>query len=90
MDTTPAQLAAQLAIDARAVARRLPFNERAALVRDLVNAVRDAVKFDPHPFAPHGMMIEEMERLSEIGTLAENYADDARIANLRDQGRWFE
>lgn len=83
---TPTQIAAQLVTDTRRVASRLPFEDRAALVRDLVNAIRDAVKFDPHRLAPTGTL-EELERLSEIGTLTENYADDACVSALHTQAR---
>lgn len=82
-DTTkaPAEIVAQVVGDTRAVASRLPFDARAALVRDLIKAVRDAVKFDPHTLALHGTTAE-VERLSAIGTLAEDYADDAARAAM--------
>lgn len=83
---SPTQIAAQLTADTRAVASRLTFIERAALVRDLVAAVRDAVKFDPHGLAPYGTP-EELVRLADIGSLAEDYAADALAAAIRQDGR---
>ena len=75
MTTTesPQQIAARLAREARIVATDLPFDERADLVRELVKAVRDAVKFDPTiGGAPEGQEWE-LEGLGSVTHAAEDY-----------------
>lgn len=44
---TPNQTVARIIREVREVASQIPFDERAGLIREVVHAVRDAIKFDP-------------------------------------------
>lgn len=70
---TPEQTVARIVTEARAVASDLPFDQRAFLIREVVNSVRNAVKFDPtFGGAPEGAEWE-LDGLAEIGDAAETY-----------------
>lgn len=70
---TPEQIVARIVAETRAVASDLPFEQRAFLLREVVNSVRNAVKFDPtFGGAPEGAEWE-LDGLAPIGDAAETY-----------------
>lgn len=70
----PEVLVRRLLAEVQAVAASLPFEERATLLRNLVKAVRDAVKFGPLPggVGPRGTE-DELQGMATVGDAAENY-----------------
>jgi hypothetical protein len=63
----------RLGREAREAAGRIPFDQRAALIRAVVNGVRDGVKFDPTlGGAPEGREWE-MDRLDAVKKAAEDH-----------------
>lgn len=83
---TPDQTAARIVSEARAVASKLPFDERANLLREVSKAVRDAVKFDTTTGgAPQGAEWEK-DGLAEVGNAAENYYFEALRERQSRQG----
>jgi len=78
---TPDQIVSRLAREAREVAGMLPFDERAKLLREITNAVRDAVKFDATlGGAPKGREWE-MDGLDSVTQATEDYY----FATLREK-----
>lgn len=75
--------AVRLVRETREVAGALPFEKRADLLRDVVKAIRDAVKFDPlaQGAAPAGMDWE-LEGIGVVGDAAENYYYSALNAKI--------
>lgn len=70
---TPAQAASRIIYEVREVASDLPYDARAKLVREIVKAVRDAVKFDATVGgAPQGRDWE-LDGLGAVGDAAEDY-----------------
>lgn len=77
----------ELVSQARSAAARASFEERADLLRELVRAVRDAVKFDPlREPAPEGTSWE-LDQLSEVGNAAEDFYDVVLESVYRGAGR---
>lgn len=63
----------RLGREAREMTSRMSFDQRAALIRSVVNGVRDGVKFDPTPGgAPEGAAWE-MDGLDPIHQAAEDH-----------------
>ncbi|WP_028048364.1 hypothetical protein [Cellulomonas sp. URHD0024] len=85
---TPQWAAARLRSEVRLTASRLTFEQRADFLRDLVKAVRDAVKFDPllGGSAPDGTEWE-LNGMGVVGGAAEDYYAEALDADHRAQGR---
>lgn len=88
MVTSPKDDADRVVHDARAVTKFLNFTERADFLREVVNAIRDGVKFDalvggPSPISSE----EELSRMGEVSGAAENYYADALDAQLQVDGR---
>lgn len=76
----PAQTVARLIEEVREVAGRIPFDDRAGLIREVVHCVRDAVKFDPTVGgAPEGRDWE-LDGLGQVEVAVEDYYHAALTA----------
>jgi hypothetical protein len=77
---SPQQIVARIIREAREVASQIPFDERADLVREVTNEVRNAVKFDATVGgAPKGSEWER-EGLGQVVAAAEVYYHEALAA----------
>jgi len=83
-EDSPTASARSLVQQTRATAAHLDFHDRADLLRNLVKAIRDAVKFDPLQGgrAPAGHEWE-LDGMAAVGDAAEGYYDNAVRAKLQ-------
>jgi len=87
MSIDPHAASDRLVVEARDVAVRLTFEERAAFLRALARSIYDGVKLDPLVGGPAPAGVDELDGIGTITNAAEAHFYAAVDAQLRADGR---